>query len=507
MIALYVRQSVERENSVSIETQLDYCRSMLRPDERETKIVEYIDEGCSGGNTNRSGFQKMMRDIQRNSIQKVIVYKLDRISRSLNDFVGILQIFKEHGVEFVSSQESFDTSTPYGDLILKILMVFAEFERTSIINRVRDAYAKRTDMGLYMGGRQQYGFELQETTLKGIPTKMYVPIPEAVEQLQYMFEVYAQGQVSLRQLQANLLEKGMKPTSGQDWTTAKLSALLRNPVYGKADSDIFDYFHAKGVRIVDDVRSFTGKRAAYLYGKTTHDKNLSDWSDMKLVLAQHEGIIPSEIWLRCQYKLEKNRQVGNSLSNKTSWLSGKLVCEKCGHTMTTIKSQRPDGSYRRYFNCTGRSHKKICSGTKTPIYADDIENIISQYIAEKLKDIGLAKRSVSTQANTQLNQLKLQLKELELQEEQLGDLLISGQLNQDTIQLANRKAETLKKKKQKLLEQIGQAQMQDSELETVIDLSRKWKKAKYQEKKAVAGVLIRSIVIKEDGSLEVIWNI
>ena len=156
-IVLYARKSVERENSISCETQIEYCKSMIKPDERGEKIITLIDNGFSGGNVNRDGFQKMMKLIQKGNVSKVIVYKLDRISRSLSDFVNILQEFKAHKVEFVSSQESFDTSSPYGELIVKLLMVFAEFERTSIINRVTQAYAHRSEMGFYMGGRQPYG--------------------------------------------------------------------------------------------------------------------------------------------------------------------------------------------------------------------------------------------------------------------------------------------------------------------------------------------------------------
>ena len=157
-IILYARKSVERENSISCETQLEYCKMMVKPDERHEKIITLIDNGFSGGNVNREGFQKMMKLIRKGRVSKVIVYKLDRISRSLVDFVQILQEFKDYNVEFVSSQESFDTSTPYGELVVKILMVFAEFERTSIIDRVTQAYAHRSSMGFYMGGRQPYGF-------------------------------------------------------------------------------------------------------------------------------------------------------------------------------------------------------------------------------------------------------------------------------------------------------------------------------------------------------------
>lgn len=100
-IALYVRKSVERENSISCETQLEYCKSVIKPDERDEKIMTFVDNGYSGGNINRDGFQKMMKLVRQHKIRKVIVYKLDRISRSLSDFVNILQEFKSNKVEFV----------------------------------------------------------------------------------------------------------------------------------------------------------------------------------------------------------------------------------------------------------------------------------------------------------------------------------------------------------------------------------------------------------------------
>ncbi|MEM1484941.1 recombinase family protein [Oscillospiraceae bacterium PP1C4] len=506
MIAFYARQSVERENSVSIETQLDFCKSMMKPNERGEKTREYIDEGCSGGNTNREGFLKMMRDIEHGKIKKVIVYKLDRISRSLNDFVGILQTFKDHHVEFISSQESFDTSSIYGDLILKILIVFAEFERTSIINRVRDAYAKRTDMGLYMGGRHQYGFTLQETKQNGIKTKMYLPVQEAIEHIKYIFEMYAQEQVSLRQVLANLVANGIKPLEGKAWTTAKLSTLLKNPVYVKADSEIYDYFDRHHVRIVNEIKEFDGTKAVQLYGRTTHNPALADWSDMKLVLMRHDGVIPADLWLKCQHKIEKNKQIGNSLSNQTSWLAGKLICAKCGHTMTTIKSQRSDGSYRRYFNCTGQSHKKTCTGVKGTIYAQDMEKMVDDCIAEKLETIGNSKKTVTKTNSAELNALRLQIKEIEKQEKTLGDQLLDGSFGDALIQIANKKAEELRRQKQVILDKMSHAKEQSPEIKMTVNLLKKWRTARFEEKKAVANVLIKCIVLYEDGTPEVIWN-
>ena len=508
-IALYARQSVEKENSISCETQIEYCKSVLKPDEREEKILTFIDNGYSGGNINRDGFQKMLKQIEQGKISKVIVYKLDRISRSLSDFVNILQTFKKHQVEFVSSQESFDTSTPYGELIVKILMVFAEFERTSIINRITQAYAHRSEMGFYMGGRKPYGFELIPTVINNIKTKKLDPIPSEVEQLQYIFEVYAQEKVSLRRLLNILIAEDIKPLNGgSGWTTAKLSTILKNPIYVKADSDVYEYYERHGVQMITDIKLFTGEYGAQLYGHTKHDPENPDWSDMKLVLLTHSGVINSDIWLKCQRKLEQNKQIGNSVSNKTSWLAGKIVCEKCGYTMTTIKGKiNKEGTIRRYFNCTGRSHKKCCAGPKGTIYAEDLENMVYDCISEKLAELKTAKSKTVMNHSSKLNDLKLEIKRIEKDEKQLMDTMLSGGFNEDLLKLANQKATQLKKDKVIIREKIESLKNREDETDVVINLANRWKTADYNKKKEVAILLIHKILVSENGDAKIIWNI
>lgn len=507
-IVLYARKSVERENSISCETQLEYCKSVIKPDERDEKIITFVDNGFSGGNVNRDGFQKMMKLVRQGKVKKVIVYKLDRISRSLSDFVNILQEFKEHKVEFVSSQESFDTSSPYGEMIVKLLMVFAEFERTSIINRVTQAYAHRSEMGFYMGGRQPYGFELVPTVIHNVKTKKLSPIPAEVEQVRYIFEVYAQESVSLRRLLDILVAEGKQPLNGSSWTTAKLSTLLKNPIYVKADSDVYDYYDRHGVQMVTDVSLFTGEYGAQLYGHTKHDPSSPDWSDMKLVLLTHPGIVDSDIWLRCQRKLEKNRQIGNSVSNPTSWLAGKVICEKCGHTMTTIKGKaNKSGEIRRYFNCTGRSHKKTCTGPKVTIYAEDLENVVYECISAKLADLKEMNRTTRKGDTAEINELKLKIKAIERSEKQLLDTMLAGGFNDDLLALANQKATQLKRDRLALYERMEDLKSRGDETDVVVNMAKSWKTADYKRKKAVAMIMIHKIVIREDGSTKVLWNI
>ena len=126
--ALYSRQSVERVDSISIESQLEYCKY----ETRGNPYKEYIDRGYSGKNTNRPAFEEMLEDIRQGKISRVIVYKLDRISRSILDFANMMDIFQKYNVEFVSSTERFDTSTPIGRAMLNICIVFAQLERETI---------------------------------------------------------------------------------------------------------------------------------------------------------------------------------------------------------------------------------------------------------------------------------------------------------------------------------------------------------------------------------------
>ena len=479
---------------------------MIRPEERGEKVVTFIDNGYSGGNMNRDGFQKMMGLVRQGKVSKVIVYKLDRMSRSLSDFMNILQEFKENKVEFVSSQEAFDTSSPYGDLIVKILMVFAEFERTSIINRVSQAYLHRSEMGFYMGGRRPYGFQLVPTVIHNVKTKKLDPIPSEAEQVRYLFEVYAQESVSLRRLVDIMNAEGKQPLDGSHWTTAKLSTLLKNPIYVKADSNVYDYYDRHGTEIVTDVSQFTGEYGAQLYGHTKHQAGNPDWSDMRLVLLSHPGIVDSEIWLKCQRKLEKNRQITNSYSNTTSWLAGKVVCEPCGHTMTTIKGKPgKDGQVRRYFNCTGKS-QRVCHGPKVTIYAEDLENMVYQCIAEKLSGLTETRYHSHKNSSGELNDLKLKVKAVEQAEKQLMDTMLTGGFNEDLLAIANKKATQLKQDRLALYQQMEELQNREDETGAVIHLAKSWKTADYQRKKAVAMILIHKILISADGDAKIIWN-
>lgn len=166
--AIYARQSVDRADSISIESQIEFCKYELKGG----SFKEYKDKGYSGKNTVRPQLQQLLTDIRRGEVEKVIVYKLDRISRSILDFSNMMNLFQQYQVEFVSSTEKFDTSTPMGRAMLNICIVFAQLERETIQKRVSDAYYSRSQKGFRMGGKPPYGYRLEEILMEGIHTKL-----------------------------------------------------------------------------------------------------------------------------------------------------------------------------------------------------------------------------------------------------------------------------------------------------------------------------------------------
>lgn len=119
MVAIYARQSIDKKDSISIETQIESCKRLISPDEEYTV---YSDKGWSGKNMDRPEFTRLRADIENGLITKIIVYKLDRISRSLYDFAGLVEVFQKYNVEFVSTVETFDTSSAIGRAMLGIIM-------------------------------------------------------------------------------------------------------------------------------------------------------------------------------------------------------------------------------------------------------------------------------------------------------------------------------------------------------------------------------------------------
>ena len=162
----------------------------------------------------------------------------------------------------------------------------------------------------------------------------------------------------------------------------------------------------------------------------------------------------------------------------------------CGSPSLNHSKPTQSGEIRRYFNCTGKSHKKICPGPQGSVYAEDLENMVYDCIAEKLADLKETGHRSRNVERGEINDLKLKIKAIEQQEKQLLDTMLTGGFNDALLAIANQKATQLKQDRLALYTQVEELNSRREETDVVVNLAKSWKTADYQRKKAVAMIVI-----------------
>ena len=371
--AVYARQSIDKSDSISIETQIERC--LFEVGDAPHQI--YADRGYSGKNTDRPQFQQMLEAVRRGEINCVVCYKLDRCSRSILDFTQLMNLFQQHDVAFISCTEKFDTATPMGRAMLNICIVFAQLERETIQQRITDAYHSRCKKGYFMGGRVPFGFSLKPYLLEGKKTSCYQTVQDEADILKLIYSIYQTPDFSLSDVVLRLKELKMLNPRRSDglWVRPHIGRLIKNPIYVMADERIYDYFTQLNTVPDNPREDYVGQNGCYLYriGEEQH-----------LVLAPHNGIISSEVWLRCQ-KRKINTNRANRKQIPKSWLTGKLKCQICGRAVATRQTTAKNNRLYGYFLCSasrGRDHS--CKGFK-PFPLKTTEEIIGTAIREHIR--------------------------------------------------------------------------------------------------------------------------
>src|SRR5271156_2175052 len=175
--AIYTRKSSEEgldQEFNSLAAQREACEAYIRSQQHEgwtSARTRYDDGGFSGGNTERPALQRLLADIRAGRIDIVVVYKVDRLTRSLADFTRLVELFDAQGVSFVSVTQQFNTTSSMGRLTLNVLLSFAQFEREVTGERIRDKIAASKKKGMWMGGNVPLGYDTSERTLVINPTE------------------------------------------------------------------------------------------------------------------------------------------------------------------------------------------------------------------------------------------------------------------------------------------------------------------------------------------------
>jgi len=310
--AIYTRKSSEEgleQDFNSLHAQRESCLAYIKSQKSEGWIPvkdHYDDGGYSGGNMERPGLKQLMEDIKSGKVHIVVVYKIDRLTRSLMDFAKLVEVFDQHQVTFVSITQSFNTTTSMGRLTLNMLLSFAQFEREVTGERIRDKIAASKAKGIWMGGHLPIGYDVNERKL--------VINPAEAEAVRYIFKRYLElGNARLLQEdleRENIRSKIREKTGGNSFLCGALYHILSNPIY---------------------------------IGQIRH-KNICH-------PGQHESIIEQAIWDEVQKLLKENAPVIKSKSRKTesSMLTGKIFDES-GERLTPSHANKKGRRYRYYIS-------------------------------------------------------------------------------------------------------------------------------------------------------------
>ena len=521
MIGIYARQSIEKKDSVSIEAQIEKCKSYCG--DVEYKI--YKDAGYSGKNINRPQFTQLLEDIKAGLINKVIAYRLDRISRSIADFSQLLLMFEKYNVKFVSATENFDTDTPMGRAMINIVMTFAQLERETIVERVTDNYYFRANNGYWAGGYAPYGYKIKHIVgTDGKKHSILESDPEKSKIVQEIYDMYINKNISMRKISQDLNLRKVPTLKGNNkWGVNAVNAILSRPLYTEATAKIYDYFNKLGTHITNDIEQFDGGMTANLYGKTKRNvkvKALREYDDMYLSLINCPPLISNEGWFIAQYVKGKRKVLApRSNTSKISYLCGLVRCGKCGSNMVTQGCRNRQGRKYYYLICTTKRNisSSLCNNKMIEVtkLQDFVLNDMKEYfnsnnIKQKIKKYVNNKEKINSKVISKKEEYENELTKYDIQIENLINSIADG--NTVVSKYINQKIEEIEKAKDEInlkLKDLKENNNLDNDqylIEYIKNINEKLNTTDFEELKNICKTVIEKIVVTDE-SIDIHYKI
>ena len=334
--AIYTRKSTEEgleQDFNSLDAQREACEAYIKSQQHEGWILiekQYNDGGFSGGNLDRPALKELFNDIKNDRIDIVVVYKVDRLTRSLLDFAKIVELFDAHSASFVSVTQNFNTTTSMGRLTLNILLSFAQFEREVTGERIRDKIAASKKKGMWMGGRVPIGYERKD--------KKLIIETSGAAKVKKIFEKYIELK-SVPKLKTYLACENIRTNTGKNFDKGQLYHILQNKTYT---------------------------------GKIVHKNNVYE--------GEHAAIIEENLFNLAQDLLQANKVDESRKHNASnSLLAGKIYDDK-NNRMTPSYSKTRNKKYRYYVSQPILKFDKTKAGSVSKLPAEETEKFVTDEI-------------------------------------------------------------------------------------------------------------------------------
>jgi site-specific DNA recombinase len=471
-VAIYCRVSTDEQarEGVSLDEQQErlkaYCRAMGWAEE----VMLFVDDGYSAKSTDRPQLKRLMTCIENGEISKVMVTKLDRMSRRLLDLLTLIDMFQQHQVAFISISESFDTNTPSGRLTLQVLGAVAEFERERIRERVLDNMFHAANQGKWLT-QSPYGYRLEEKVLT-----IYEPEAKIVRQ---MYELYLNQGLGFFAIARQLNEQGVPSRHNKEWSIRSVKLLLTNPVY-------------KGTFIWNRVDSSKKKRTL---------KDDKDWIIIDDCLP---AIIDKHTWERVQSKINRP-SIAPRAQTSPHLLGGLLKCGNCGSGMSIGWSGSRDRRYRVY-RCSANKNKGTC--TSKQYKADEVESWFLEGLSGLSDSLSLelVPQLIEKARGSQSNRGEQQIAAARNRYKRKVEAYTAGLIEMQDLNEEKQRMERVIQENQNSNEQGGKIQVEElkdmleSKIKTVLDAINV---LPVEDAKVLLGTLVSKVTVLGEGELDI----
>lgn len=508
-VAIYARRSVsdtdKGNNSISIQGQKEDCIKYVQQHYPDMEYKIYCDDGKSGKDIqHRPAFLQMMSDAKCGEIEVIVVKKYDRFSRNARDYMNITDELQKYDVGVISLSEPFDTATKEGRMMRGIVLQFAEFERETIAYRAKDAYnIKATRTGFYLGSTMSFGYQSERQNVNGKTGSVLVP-SETADTVKAIFRLYSQPEVSLKDLLVYIQDNNLNTNCVTKYnkkyvrpmSRAHLSMILKNPLYVRADINVYKYLKSKGYDMCDDISAYDSVHGLFCHNAESSDKFIK--------VGYHEGLVDAQTWLAVQEKKDSFQTHKNRTKPFNSWLSGVLKCAHCGYAICVSKTQ-PNKPWR-YLYDTGWYQKDRCVKRTLQIKPDQIEEIVFNAMQEKFKSL-VVQKSETQKPDPEL--LALQ-SELVTVCNQVNELLEQIPKASDTVmKYINQKVDELDNRKNELESKIERMtrKKQNIDVDVISEPMQYWDSLTNLEKYKIVRTIIDVIYISDETGVEIVFSI
>ena len=473
--AIYVRVSTEEQaqEGFSVRAQTEKLKTYALLKGWDIYDI-YVDDGISGKNiVDRPEITRLMKDVKHGSVNNVLVFKVDRLTRNIKNLMELVEMFDEYNCAFNSLTESIDTETPSGRMFLKIIGIFAEFERENLISRVTLGFERKAKEGYTLATfGASYGYDLK----KG--EKIQTIIPTEAKIVREIFDMYVKENMSMLGIAKELMRRGIKTKKNSSrWNKSTIKSMLENPNYiGKiryATQDENRYFEAQG---------------------------------------QHEPIIDVETFRLAGEKIERNKKnFKTNIPKEDKYFCGVLYCGRCGNKFSTHQnsSTRKDGSklITASYKCSGVMY----GGCKMPcIIHHKIETVFNEYV-ENVNTLKISNAELQKDDTAEKKQLILKYiadceKKLKAQEERRKQIMeqymeasISFEEYKQLLAISNQQYQGLVNEIEKATAEIPtENPNQITKDDIITNLTEHWEVLKDKERFIFLQRFVKKIVIEAE---------